>query len=222
MLTSNKRHRVTTISRFAGAGISLRKRRRWFADDDTTEQQSKGAAESDSKYNPADLDEAMKIINSLNKRVGERDSALDELRKQVDAIQANERKRQEEEGDYKSLYEKAQSELQTLKPKAEYADDATQQFANLNKRALERVPETMRVLVPDFGDGYNGQKKLAEWLTNNMDMLTKAPAPNLDGGVGRNTPNAPAKDDGIDPDVLEVAKRMGVSAEDLKKANKPD
>lgn len=183
---SDKRISLIRNERKPRVGVSLRKWRRWYAEGDGQQGQGQGSG-----YNPSTIEEAQKIIAALEKRVGERDTTINELKQssgtladQLNAIQDAQRKQLEEQGNYSELAKQRLAEIELLKPKASQAEDAAAFLKDLNDQTTAGIPEHYRKLVPDFGDSYEAQKRKAAWLRENMTLLTKPPAPNFDGGAG--------------------------------------
>jgi len=99
----------------------------------------------------------------------------------------NERKAAEEaaakrRGEFEQLYESAKAELDGLRPLKEQMDALHTQTVERNRAAIERLPEAMRTLVPDYDDPF----KLDAWLQANAATLAKPQAPSLDAGAGGN------------------------------------
>lgn len=85
-------------------------------------------------------------------------------------------------GEFEQLYESAKAELDALRPLKERMDALQAQAAERNRAAIERLPEAMRTLVPDYDDPF----KLDAWLQANAATLSKPQAPSLDAGAGGN------------------------------------
>lgn len=186
-------------------------------------EQGKAAPSADeSKYNPATLDDAMKIIESLQKRVGEREAARDtyrersnELETRLQALEDAQRKALEQTGNHQELAKRYLSELETLKPVAERAEALESVIRDSNNARLAQIPEDLRGLVPtDYAP-----EKLQRWLNDNQERITRLPAPRLDGGAGG------SRDSGevvrLTAEQKKIAARLGITdeqyAEQLKK-----
>jgi len=202
-------------ARRAGSGgeTSLAKRRAWF-----DEQGAAGepAAAAGSKYNPATVDDARRIIEALEKRIGEREATIDELKKasaslsdQVRAIQEANKKRLEAEGNFAELKTALQAEIETLRPTAERARALEAIIRESNEARINRVPETMRALIP----AEYPPERLQAWLNANENLLTKPPAPAFDAGAGAG--NGPLAASKITPDMRTMARKLGVTDDEL-------
>ena len=206
-------------------GESLRKWRRWYADGDTGGIPG-ASGQGDSGYNPATVEDAQKIIAALQKRIGEREATINELKQssssqadRLKAIEDAQRKQLEEQGNFSELAKQRAAEIESLRPKAALADDAAEFLKNLNDQTAASIPETYRKLVPDFGDSYEAQKRKAAWLRENMSLLTKPPAPDFDAGAGGNSGGG--NGDGKLPKLTEsqklAARNMRMSEEQYAK-----
>ena len=85
-------------------------------------------------------------------------------------------------GEFEQLYESAKAELDGLRPLKERMDALHTQTVERNRAAIERFPEAMRSLVPDYDDPF----KLDAWLQANAATLAKPQAPSLNAGAGGN------------------------------------
>jgi len=141
------------------------------------------------KYNPPDLKEAMVVIASLEKRLGERDETIQTLKGQVgefsermSAIEQAQQRRLEEQGNYQELAKKYQTDLESLKPMAQRAEALEAIIRESNEARLGKIPEQQRGLVPvDYPP-----ERLQAWLNVNEALLMKAPAPDYNAGAGAN------------------------------------
>lgn len=185
----NSRLKIVGAGRYGTAvsvGLSLRKRRRWFAEDD---DEGDDDGQDDPKYDPKDLEEAKKIIASLTKRVDERDATIDQLKQgqgsmeeRLQAMERAARKKSEEDGDYKKLYEDTLAELEKVKPEVERGKSAIEKIRASNDARIAKIPEQFRSAVPvDYAP-----EKLQEYLDKNEGWMLRQPAPDYDGGVGGN------------------------------------
>ena len=85
-------------------------------------------------------------------------------------------------GEFEQLYEGAKAELDGLRPLKERMDALQAQTTERNRAAIDKLPEAMRTLVPDYDDPF----KLDAWLQANAATLAKPQAPSLDAGAGGN------------------------------------
>lgn len=172
-----------------------------------------GQQSNDSQYNPSDLDEARKIINALEKRVGERDAELGDLKgrvstlsEQMQAMQDAQKKRLEQSGNFEELARTRQAEIEALSPYKDRAAALEAQIRTENEKRIERIPEQMRGVIPtDYPP-----EKLSQWLTNNTALLTKPPAPDYDAGAGGDAPPQKGK---LTPAQKQLAARFGLTEE---------
>jgi hypothetical protein len=140
-----------------------------------------------SKYNPESLEDAKKIIDSLEKRVGERDATITGLRtelgdygKRLQAIEEGQKKKLEEEGNWKALAEKRHAEAESLRLAAERATALEAVIRQSNEASIARIPEARRGLIPvDYAP-----EKLQAWLASNGALLMREPAPEFNQGEG--------------------------------------
>lgn len=201
----------------AEGAISLRMRRAWYSEHG--EQGGGDPAASGgtggSKYNPATVDDAKKIIEALEKRLGERDATIEQLKssattltERMAAIEAANRKKLEEQGNYAELRTQLQAEIEALKPTAERAAALEKIIRESNDARIARVPEQYRAMIP----GEYAPEKLQAWLNANEALLAKPPAPNFDAGAGAG--NQPAASS-LTPEQRATAKRFGLSDEDM-------
>src|SRR5262245_11304858 len=89
----------------AEGAISLLKVRAWFDD-----QQDSDANNGAGKYNPETVEDAKRIIAALEKRIGERDTTIEQqkatlntLNERITAIETASRKKLEEQGDFSAV-----------------------------------------------------------------------------------------------------------------------
>lgn len=213
------------------ATVDLRRRRTWRGEgegggDAGGERQNGGEQQGDDsgKYNPKDLDEAKRIIEALNKRVGERDTAIGQLKNQsatlnerLAAIERAQREKLEKEGDYRSIAEQRAAELAALAPVKERAEALEKVIRESNEARIGKLPEEARTLVPvDYAP-----EKLQAWLNANEGHLTKPPAPQFDAGAGsgKGGKGGEVKVTDADRRAAEVASAAGyiVKAEEIAK-----
>lgn len=143
--------------------------------------------QGDSKYNPATVEDAMRIITALEKRLGERDATIEQqkanintLGERITAIEAASRKKLEEQGNFSELKTQLQAEIEALKPTAERAAALEKILRESNEARIKNVPEQIRSMIPmDYPP-----ERLQKWLADNEALLSKPPAPNFDAGAG--------------------------------------
>jgi len=114
------------------------------------------------------------------------------------------------QGEYKTLYEQTAAKLAEYEPAATRLAEVMEMVQATNAKRLEAIPEGMRTLVPEYDDPL----KLSAWLDANSAVLTKTPAPRLDGRAGGNsgTPSV------TDEDVAEFANMMGIDPKYVDRA----
>lgn len=201
--------------------MDLRQRRAWFDDTAGREGQQQGDQDTGSKYNPATVDDARKIIEALEKRVGEREATIEQLRasastlsERITAIEAATRKKLEEQGNYQEVRAQLQAEIEALKPSAERAAALEQIIRESNEARIGRVPETMRSMIPtDYAP-----ERLQAWLNANEALLTKKPAPNYDAGAGAGSNGSGTRQPELTADEQMMAKRMKMTPEQYQAA----
>lgn len=136
---------------------------------------------SDSRYNPADLTEAMRIIAALEKRVGEREDAVSQFKERLTAMERAQQDKMHQNGQFEELAQQRAAEIETLKPYRERAEALEGVIRQSNAQRIEQIPEQMRSLVPVE---MLSPDQLATWLDKNAALLMRPPAPSLDGGAG--------------------------------------
>lgn len=208
--------------------ISLLKRRAWFADDPgdpaNGNGQQGGAGNNDDENGQVPLTSLPKAvqeyISDLRQQAADYRTKYKELADQT-GKEAEQRLTQNQQ--YKELAEKRALRLNELEPLAEQATDAAAFLKSLNAQTIEAIPEGQRTMVPDFGDSYDGQKRLAAWLKTNAARLTNKPAPDFDagaggGGRGGSGSSGPKVTD-ADREQARIAQAYGhqVTAEDIAK-----
>lgn len=212
---------IRTIRTAREGSVDLRQRRAWF-DEAGREGQQQGDQETgNSKYNPATVEDARKIIEALEKRVGERDSTIEQLKtsastlsERMAAIEASTRKKLEEQGNYQEVRAQLLAEIEALKPSAERASTLEQIIRDGNEARIARVPEAMRSMIPtDYAP-----ERLQSWLNANETLLTRKPAPNYDAGAGAGSNGSGTRQPDLTADELSIAKRMKMTPEQYQAA----
>jgi hypothetical protein len=152
--------------------------------------------EEQDKYKPETLEDAQRIIDSLVKRVGERDTTIEGLKgdvadygKRLKAIEDGQKIQLEEQGNYKAIASKYEADLAVLKPAAERATALEAVIRQANDATIARIPEARRGLIPvDYAP-----EKLQTWLANNSTVLLREPAPDFNAGEGSGDGKPPTK-----------------------------
>lgn len=184
--------------------------------DETTQggDPQNGQESNGTQYNPADLDEARKIITALEKRIGERDAELTGLKdtttrlsEQMQTLQDAQKKRLEQSGNFEEIAKQRQAEIEALSPYKDRASALEGVIRENNEKLIQGIPENMRGIVPtDYPP-----EKLNVWLTNNRAMLTKPPAPDYDAGASGQAPSQNGK---LTAEQKSVARQFGLTDEE--------
>lgn len=183
--------------------------------DQSQGQQQDSSTKPDGKYNPSSVEDALKIITALEKRLEERDSALKETKREKDSLTAAQRKQLEEQGNYKVLAEQSAAEVLQLKAFKERAEILETIIRAGNEERIKTIPDNKKALVQPLLDALSPEK-LQNWLNANPSLFVKEPAPNYDAGAGSGGPgNAASK---LSADEVETAKRFGLTPEEYAKA----
>lgn len=146
----------------------------------------------------------------LDEVIAQRDAAQRKADALEKAQQEAERKRLEESAEYKKLYETTQTELSSLKPKAEAVEAYEKTLQGILAAQIEELPEDFRDVVPD---GLSTQQQL-EWLAKNKHKFMKAEP--FDIGAGKKG-TKPEKKSELSDDEKRMAKHLGMSEEDYAK-----
>lgn len=159
-----------------------------------------------------DVSEHMIPKGRLDEVISERET----LKKKVEALekaqQEIERKRLEETNDYKKLYESAQSELTTMKPKAEKVDEYESALAEVLKSQIAELPEEFKDVIPE---GLPVKAQL-DWLVKNKIKFMKPEAPEI--GAGKLGVKKTAKPTDLTEEERSFAKSFGMNEEDYAKS----
>ena len=214
--------RANTLRLEAGLpelGISLKKRRRWFAgEDDENDDES-----NDDNQSITSLEDAKNYIEVLKKRVQENKDRASEyydknqnMEARVSAMETAARQRSEQDGDFERLYKEQLAVNEQLRPEAERGKSAIERIRASNDARIGKIPETLRKAVPiDYPP-----EKLQEYLDDNEGWMLRQPAPDYDGGLGGNNGEVPKPK--LSADEIEAGKLMGLSEPDLLKAKGED
>ena len=178
--------KIRTIRRSnAEAGVSLLKRRAWYAEDDGSDDpEDHGGAET----SPEDADDVEGNIDDLpkwaQKVIYDTRSEAKKRRKEVGELRDVQRKREqdrlEENGEFKKLAEDRLSEITELTAYKDRFETLESMITSSNEQRVEDIPETLRSIVPvDYSPD-----KLAAWLDANANKLTTPDAPDFNAGEG--------------------------------------
>lgn len=210
------RNRVRTARRDGQMpGASLRLRRSWYADENPNPDtaSSGGAGDGDTSGEAVEVSAlpkwAQDLIKSLRTEAGDH---RQKAKQAADAKAVAEAAALAEQGKYKELYEKTKGELDALKTVQDRATVLETKIQATNEGRIKRIPESMRSVIPaDYTPD-----KLSEWLDANEHLLTKAPAPNLNGGSGGSGGGSQPQPK-LEAFELELAKIAGVTPEQYAK-----
>lgn len=181
-MPQSNQQRFTRTERPRWWHSTLHKRRAWFADEPEPEADEQPEPEKSSGgYAPKDLDEAHKVLGALEKRLGEREATIQSLNERLAAIEKAQRKKLEEEGNYRELLKQTQAEAEQLRMQAERASELESIIRKGNEERLKRLPEKWRQALPvdDLSP-----ERLQVWLDNTEPLLTAPPPPDYDAGAG--------------------------------------
>jgi hypothetical protein len=186
-------------------GVSLSKRRTWYADGDDEPSGS-------GKYNPQSLEDAMKIIGALEKRVGEREATNTTLEGRLAALEAAQKKKLEDEGNYKALLDQASSEAAALKPYQARAAALEDVIRKGNETLIQRIPETSRAMAAELADKLSPEA-MRDWLDKFSPQLVKPPPPNFEAGAGSGSGSSGSREIELTADEKVLAVATGMTPE---------
>ena len=183
-----------------GKGMSLVTRRRWYADDKadtdndgdssgTGADDKDGGSSDDDKSDDADtpqnVDDLPPWAQKLLKET--RSEAAKYRKEKQDAEKARlaeEQKKAEEQGEYKKLWDEAQSKLERLAKLEEADTKRREELSTRNEARIKELPKekqkSVRIVTDKLGDD---PYAIAEVLDGLLPTLTATPnPPGLDGG----------------------------------------
>lgn len=213
---SEQRIALIRNERQSRVGVSLSKRRAWYADGDSEGQGEQGDGDDS---NPKTLEDANRLIVALRKRVEdkarEKDEAVRLANERAEKAEAERKKKLAEEGNFKTLAEQAQAEAESLRGYKDRASALEAVIRESNDGRVKRVPEAMRSIVPTEYP----PEKLQAWLNANESLLTKAPPPNYDAGAG-NGGGSGSRQPELSEEEKSMASLMGLTPEQYTQAKK--
>jgi hypothetical protein len=177
------------------SGISLLKRRRWFADEPPPEDPNKqpGAATEDDKGKEPDPNAvtdvkalpawAQKLLEDTRKEAAENRA---KLRKQEEETAKAAQKAAEEQGQFKQLWETAQPQLEELKTLREREAARREQVKQNNEKRIGDLPKDKKAIAESLVGkiGSDDPDKVAAVLDDLLPTLTtQTPAPPMDAGT---------------------------------------
>jgi hypothetical protein len=212
-----KTHTIRLARRNGATTINLAQKRLWFAEGDAGDQQQQ-QSQGDANL-PTTIEGWQKLAEAREKRIREREDQINSLKAQytganerLTAIERAQQERLAKQGDFETLAQQRAAEVESLKPFAQRTSELEAVIREDNEAIIKSIPEQMRSIIPtDYPP-----EKLKRWLTTNMTLLSKQPAPNYDAGAGGGGGGSqPVK---LSPDELAMAKRVGVTPEEYLKA----
>ncbi|MGJ3241172.1 MAG: OmpH family outer membrane protein [Anaerolineae bacterium] len=199
---------VRSIGRERNAGHSLAVRRRWYADGDDVADDDGGTVPDDAETDAGgddptteddvpellaqlrdgklEADEVYAMISGLRSESAAGRQARRELQALKEAQEAERRKAQEEQGEYKALWEAAQKDLDELKALREAREARMEQLQARNEARITELAKDRQATVRDIIEtaGADDPDKIAVLLDKIIPTIaTPTPAPDLDGGA---------------------------------------
>lgn len=141
------------------------------------------------------------------------DEVIERARKAEEALaqlqsahEAKERDRLQKQGEWQQIAENERKRAADLEAKAQRAEALEKAITDANKARIDRVPESMRTLIPvDYPPD-----RLQVWLDANWERLSINPAPDLDAGAGG---GSGGKHVTLTDDERQLARKMGLTEE---------
>lgn len=215
------------IARRSGStSINLAKRRAWYGEGENAgDQQENQQGDSSLPTTPEGWE---KLARALQKRVTERDTSIETLRKRAEtaegritAIETANQDRLAKQGNFEELAQTRLTEVESLRPVAARAAALEKIIREGNEERIKAIPEQMRTLIPTDYE----PEKLQAWLNANAARLVKDPAPSFDAGAGGSGGGNPAATVKLTQEQKEMARAAGMTekeyAEYLGKKDKP-
>lgn len=181
-----KTHTIRLARRNGATTINLAQRRTWYAEGDAGDQQQQQQSQGDANL-PTTIEGWQKLAEAREKRIREREEQINSLKAQytganerLTAIERAQQERLAKQGDFETLAQQRAAEVESLKPFAQRTSELEAVIREDNEAIIKSIPEQMRSIIPtDYPP-----EKLKRWLTTNMTLLSKQPAPNYDAGAG--------------------------------------
>jgi hypothetical protein len=176
------------------SGISLLKRRRWFADEPPPEDKKQpGAVEGDKGKEPdpntavTDVKDlpawAQKLLEDTRKEAADNRARL---RKQEEETAKAAQKAAEEQGQFKQLWDGAQPQLEELKTLREREAARREQVKQANEKRIGELPKEKKAIIESvIGKmGTDDPEKVADVLNELLpSLVAQTPAPEMDAGT---------------------------------------
>lgn len=216
-MQNNLQHVRTARRAGSLAGISLSKRRTWYADDPAqTETPTPSASSAGTQNTDLKPDESKDDDRIPYKRFSEEVSKRKALEQQLaqltkaeterkSAEEAQQRKQAEEQGQFKKLFEDTDKRVKELEPLANEAKALREAFQKTLDKRMESVPDHIKSLL-----GKMSPLEAMAWLDENADKLApQRQAPPT--GAGEKGDRRNGTFIGSDKHVEEVLKRYGLN-----------
>ena len=145
-----------------------------MADEQNTQQQNISAAPSQAENS------GNTVPYDRFKEVNDKYRAMEQRLAQMEQEQSQKREKElAEQQRWQELAQELQAKLDATSKQAERATELEQSLQATVAARVERLPESVRTLVPDYSD----PRLTLDWLNKNEALLVKAPAPSTDAGV---------------------------------------
>jgi hypothetical protein len=213
----NKLQYIRTARRAGDqTGISLSKRRVWYADNPASTETPPPSASPAGALNTEKPDEGKSETHVSYKRFSEVVSERKALEEQLAQFQraesdrkaaeeAQQRKQAEEQGQFKKLFEDTDKRVKELEPLAAEAKALREAFQKTLDKRMESVPDHIKSLL-----GKMSPLEAMAWLDENTDKLTpQRQAPPTDAGSKGDRRNGTYV--GSEKHIEEVMKRYGLN-----------
>jgi len=186
------------------------------AGEQPNDQQGSNGNKPDGKYNPSTIEDALKIITALEKRIDERDSELKQTKSEKEKLTAAQRKQLEEQGNYKQIADDAAAEVAQLKAFKERAEALETIIRAGNEERIKTIPDNKKALVQPLIEALSPEK-LQNYLNQNPSLFVKEPAADYDAGAGAGGRGGNGVNK-LTAEEIETARRHGMTAEEFAKA----
>lgn len=179
-----------------------------------TEEEVQALAEFDAAEKKKAAGEHQIPKSRLDAEIAKRTAAEVELAALRQKNADDERKRLEEQNNFKALYETARIENETLKQKAASIDSYESTLHNVLESEIALIPEAKRALVPEE---LSTQQKLS-WISKNRALLVAPAPPNVGAGQrgGSDTNTSEMTDE-----EKAIAKNYGIPEAEYQKYSDP-
>lgn len=185
-------------------------------DDNSIDREGQQTDDDGGKYKVTSVESGQKLVEALLKRLNERDATIDEIRKQhtttqqqVETLVNAQKKKLQEDGDFRTIAQQLEAQVATLSPAAELAKELDASLRNILEARIKTLPEVSQKAIAAMG--LPPHKTLA-WIEAHGDMLKLPPPPDFDAGknggkgAGSSVPELTATE-------LEFARQAGITPE---------